>query len=186
MQRISVTKDASGLPRELFEMAKELGIPVVRTDKDRLDFLSRNGNHQGVVAQLGARSMLTFEDWREQVTAEDANLLLALDQVQDPQNLGALLRSADGAGCRHVLLSAERSCGLTSTVSKTSAGADQHLVIGRTPKMGVALESLGDVGYQVVATSPRADLFYYQVDFRLPTVLLLGGEERGLPPHLRR
>ncbi len=167
-------------------MAKELGIPVVRTDRDRLDFLSRNGNHQGVVAQLGARSILTYEQWHEQVKAEDATLLLALDQVQDPQNLGALLRSADGAGCRHVLLSAERSCGLTSTVSKTSAGADQHLVIGRTPKMGVTLEELRDSGYQIVATSPRADLYYHEVDFQKPTVILLGGEERGLPPHLRR
>ncbi len=186
VQRISVAKDASGLPRELFEMAKELGVPVVRTDKDRLDFLSRNGNHQGVVAQLGARSMLTYVGWREQVTAEGATLLLALDQVQDPQNLGALLRSADGAGCRHVLLSAERSCGLTSTVSKTSAGADQHLVIGRTPKMGVSLEELRDSGFQVVATSPRAEKFYHEIDYTVPTVLLLGGEERGLPPHLRR
>ena len=167
-------------------MAKELGIPVVRTDKDRLDFLSRNGNHQGVVAQLGARSILTYEQWHEQVQAEEATLLLALDQVQDPQNLGALLRSADGAGCRHVLLSAERSCGLTSTVSKTSVGADQHLVIGRTPKMGVTLEELRDQGYQIVATSPRADLYYHEVDFQKPTVILLGGEERGLPPHLRR
>lgn len=186
MQRIQVAKDASGLPRELFEMAKELGIPIVRTDKDRLDFLSRNGNHQGVVAQLGARSILTYEQWREQVQAEQGSLLLALDQVQDPQNLGALLRSADGAGCRHVLLSAERSCALTATVSKTSAGADQHLVIGRTPKMGVTLEALRDAGYQVVATSPRAELHYYEVDFRRPTLILLGGEERGLPPHLRR
>lgn len=167
-------------------MAKELGIPIVRTDKDRLDFLSRNGNHQGVVAQLGARSILTYEQWSKQVQAEKASLLLALDQVQDPQNLGALLRSADGAGCRHILLSAERSCGLTSTVSKTSAGADQHLVIGRTPKMGVSLEELRDGGYQVVATSPRAELYYHQIDFRRPTVILLGGEERGLPPHLRR
>jgi 23S rRNA (guanosine2251-2'-O)-methyltransferase len=186
VQRISVAKDATGLPKELFEMAREQAIPVVRTDKDRLDYLSRGGNHQGVVAQLGARSLLTFQQWLEQVEAEAGNFLLALDQVQDPQNLGALLRSADGAGCRHVLLSAERSCGLTSTVSKTSAGADQHLVIGRTPKMGVALEQLRERGFQVVATSPRAEKLYHEIDFRQPTVLLLGGEERGLPPHLRR
>lgn len=181
-----MARDAQGLPRELFEMAKELGVPVVRTDKDRLDYLSRGGNHQGVVAQLGARSLLTYESWKEQVLAESASLVLALDQVQDPQNLGALLRSSDGAGCRHVLLSAERSCGLTSTVSKTSAGADQHLVIGRTPKMGVALEDLRSSGFRVVATSPRAEKHHYEIDLTLPTVLLLGGEERGLPPHLRR
>ncbi len=186
MVRISVARDATGLPRELFEMAKEAGIPVVRTDKERLDFLSRHGNHQGVVAQLGHRTVLTFEQWLNQVDADQADLVLALDQVQDPQNLGAILRSADGAGCRHVLLSAERSCGLTSTVSKTSAGADQHLLIGRTAKMGVSLEKLRERGLQVVATSPQADRFYHDVDYRRPTVLLLGGEERGLPPHLRR
>lgn len=181
-----MARDASGLPRDLFELAKQADIPVVRTDKDRLDFLSRRGLHQGVVAQLGSRSLWTWAQWSESLASDRATLVLALDQVQDPQNLGSLLRSADGAGCRHVLLSAERSCGLTSTVSKASAGADQHLCLGRAPKMGPALESLRQQGFQVVATSPRSDQVYHQIDLCRPTVLLLGGEERGLPPHLRR
>lgn len=186
ISRISVAKEAQGLPREFFELAKSLEIPVVRTDKARLDFLSRNKNHQGVVAQLAARALLTYGDWQASVESAKADFCLALDQVQDPQNLGALLRSADGANCRHVLLSGARSCALTATVSKTSAGADQHLVIGRTPKMGVALEELREQGYQVVATAPDAPKRYFEVDFTQPTIVLLGGEERGLPPHLRR
>lgn len=186
VQRISVAKDAQGLPKELFEMAKALEVPVVRTDKDRLDHLSRGGNHQGVVAQMGERSFLAFEQWFKSLRAESAQLVLALDQVQDPQNLGALLRSAEGAGCRHVLLSTEKSCGLTAVVSKTSAGADQHLILGRTAKLGVALEKLREEGFQVVATAPGASLDYFEVDLCPPTVLLLGGEGRGLPPHLKR
>lgn len=186
VQRINVAKDAQGLPRELFLMAEEQEIPIVRTDKDRLDFLARGGNHQGVVAQLGARAVLAYDSWKEDLLKEQADLVLALDQVQDPQNLGALLRSADGAGCQHVLLSTARSCGLTSTVTKTSAGADQHLTIGRTAKMGVALGELAEQGYQIVATAPQAESTYFELDFSRPTVLLLGGEERGLPPHLRR
>lgn len=186
VQRISVMRDARGLPRELFEMATALEIPVVRTDKDRLDFLSGGANHQGVVAQLGERSLTPFEEWYETVDREAADLILALDQVQDPQNLGALLRSAEGAGCRHVLLSTAKTCGLTAVVSKSSAGADQHLNIGRTAKLGVALERFRQAGFQVVATVPGAPEEYFQVDYTGPTVLLLGGEGRGLPPHLKR
>lgn len=186
MQRISLLKDAEGIPRELFEIANKLTIPIVRTDRQRLDALSQGRPHQGVVAQLGTRSMLTFEDWMQKLLLDKASLVLALDQVQDPQNLGALLRSAEGAGCKHVLLSSERSCGLTPAVSKVSAGADQHLEVGRTAKMGVCLGALKEAGFQIVATSPQAESVYYEVDFCSPTVLLLGGEERGLPPHLRR
>ena len=186
VQRISVSRNSSGIPRELFTTAEALDIPVVRTGNDRLDFLSRGGNHQGVVAQVSARHLLAFEDWLNSVQATNTDIILALDQVQDPQNLGALLRTCDGAGCSHILLSAARSCGLTSTVSKVSTGADQYLSIGRTQKMGVALEKLVQLGYQVVATTPASDKPYFEVDFTEPTVILLGGEERGLPPHLRR
>lgn len=186
VQRINVTRDAQGLPRELFEMATALEIPVVRTDKDRLDFLSRNGNHQGVVAQMGERAFQPFDQWFAKLKSEEVNFVLALDQVQDPQNLGALLRSAEGAGCRFVLISTAKSCGLTATVSKTSAGADQHLELGRTAKMGVALEKMREAGFQVIATTPAASDPYFKVDLTQPSVLLLGGEGRGLPPHLKR
>ena len=187
IQRLNVARDAQGLPKELFEMAKELEIPVTRTDKGRLDFLvGGKGNHQGVVAQIGARSFLPFDKWLGELKKSKTTLVLALDQVQDPQNLGALLRTADGAGCQFVLASAAKSCGLTAAVSKVSAGADQHLKIGRTQKMGVALENLRELGFQVVATTPAAEKDYFELDFSAPTVLLLGGEGRGLPPHLKR
>lgn len=186
IQRLHVARDAQGLPRELFEYAKDLEIPVVRTDKDRLDFLCRNGNHQGVVGQIGERAFLPFDDWLGQFRKSGATLVLALEQVQDPQNLGALLRTAEGAGCEYVLVSAEKSCGLTAVVSKVSAGADQHLKIGRTSKMGVALEKLREMSFQIVATTPSAEISYFELDFSRPTVLLLGGEGRGLPPHLKR
>ena len=186
IQRISVARDASGLPKELFETANEMEIPVTRTDKDRLDFLSGGGNHQGVVAQIGERSFTPFESWLKKLQSEQADLVLALDQVQDPQNLGALLRSAEGAGCKFVLVSTAKSCGLTAAVSKASAGADQHLVLGRTAKMGVALEKLREAGFQVIATTPAAPDPYFKIDLSRPSVLLLGGEGRGLPPHLKR
>ncbi len=186
IQRISVAVDAVGLPKELFELAKRAGVPIVRTDKDRLSALSRGGQHQGIAAQLGARSALTLEQWFRALEKESVDLILALDQVQDPQNLGALLRTAEGAGCRYVLMSAQKSCGLTSVVTKTAAGADQHLVIGRTEKLGVALEQLRGKGFQVVATAPESDRFLWEEDLRGPTVVLMGGEQRGLPPHLRR
>lgn len=186
IQRISVAVDAVGLPKELFELAKKAGVPIVRTDKDRLQALSQGGQHQGVAAQLGARSAMTVESWFRSLEADRPDLVLALDQVQDPQNLGALLRTAEGAGCRYVLMSAQKSCGLTSVVTKTAAGADQHLKVGRTEKLGVALEELKKRGFEIVATAPESERSIWEIDLKGPTVILLGGEQRGLPPHLRR
>jgi 23S rRNA (guanosine2251-2'-O)-methyltransferase len=92
------------------------------------------------------------------------------------------LRTAEGAGVRGVLLSARDSCGWTATVSKVSAGADAHLKLARADRLEKALETVKDQGVQLVTTVPGAEMPYYAVDFRRPTVIVLGGEGEGLNP----
>ena len=115
LQRIYVVADGAGLNREFFELAKERSIPVVRSQRERLDSMTGRANHQGVVASLGERA---FADWQEVLEAVAISgrkmLVLALDGVQDPGNFGALLRTAEGAGAQGVVVSAAGSCPISS------------------------------------------------------------------------
>lgn len=183
INRIYLLTTAEGLNREFFHLAKEHNVPLVRCEKSRLDILSQGGNHQGLVAQLSTRSYLAPQQIHEEFQ-EKGGLLLALSGIQDPGNLGAALRTAEAAGVRQILLSSEQSCGLTATVSKTSAGADSWLDIGRSPNLKKELSNFKDQGVQVVVTVPRSNVQLYQVDFTKPTVIVVGSEGWGLEPNL--
>jgi 23S rRNA (guanosine2251-2'-O)-methyltransferase len=183
INRIYLLTTAEGLNREFFHLAKEHNVPLVRCDKSRLDILSQGGNHQGLVAQLSTRTYLSPNQIQEEFQ-EKGGLLLALSGIQDPGNLGAALRTAEAAGVRQILLSSEQSCGLTATVSKTSAGADSWLDIGRSPNLKKELSNFKDQGVQVVVTVPRSNVELYQVDFTKPTVIVVGSEGWGLEPNL--
>lgn len=181
LQRIYIQPEGNGLTREFFELAKEQVIPVVRTGRERLDSLTRHGNHQGVVAVLGERS---FATWQQVEAAVEASgrpmLLLALEGVQDPGNFGALLRSAEGAGVQGVVVQAAGSCPLSATVSKTSAGADAYLPVARLDKLERTLEALTEEGVLTVATDTRATQLPWELDWTRPAVLVLGAEGSGL------
>jgi 23S rRNA (guanosine2251-2'-O)-methyltransferase len=185
VQRIYISMDGGGMTREFFELAKELAIPVVRSGGERLDAMTRRANHQGVVATLGERSFGTWEDI-EAAVGEQTLLLLALDGVQDPGNFGALLRTAEGAGVQGVVVGAARSCPLSATVSKTSAGADAHLVVARVEKLDRLLGELAEADVQIVGTDAQAEQAYWDVDWTRPTVLVLGAEGEGMSPGVAR
>ena len=187
INRIHVLANAQGLHREFFELADERGIPVIRCQRDRLDFLASGGNHQGVLAQLGARAFATASEVVEAFLAQEASgLLLVLSGVQDPGNLGAILRTAEGAGVQGILLSARDSCGLTPTVSKVSAGADAHVRVARAERLDKVLDPLKQQGIQIVTTVPGAPTPYFSINFLRPTVIVLGGEGDGLDGRLIR
>lgn len=187
INRLYVLTTGEGLPREFFEMAKQRNIPVVRSLRERLDNLTFQGNHQGVVAQVGAREFTEWDDMIEQSKARpEPMFLLALDGIQDPGNFGALLRTAEASGVHGVAISSQRSVGLTAAVSKASAGADAHLPISRLDRLDRAIQDLVESGVQVVATMPNAELLPYELDFTRPTVLVLGSEGSGIDPRVVR
>ncbi|MBS2034023.1 23S rRNA (guanosine(2251)-2'-O)-methyltransferase RlmB [bacterium] len=187
LQRIYVVADGAGLNREFFELAKERAIPVVRSQRERLDAMTGRANHQGVVASLGERAFAAWQEVLEAVAVSGRRMLvLALDGVQDPGNFGALLRTAEGAGAQGVVVSAAGSCPLSATVSKASAGADAYLKVARHPRLDKVLGELADEKIQVVATTPDADLNYWELDWKRPSVLVLGAEGSGISESVLR
>ena len=160
---------------------------MVRSPRERLDSMTRRANHQGVVAQVGARDFVEWQELLERSAVRpEALFLLALDGVQDPGNFGALLRTAEAAGAQGVVISAQRSCGLTAAVSKAAAGADAYLPVARLERLDRGLTSLAESGVQVLAAFPQADLSPYDVDLKKPTVIVLGAEGEGLDPKVVR
>ncbi|MBX3172293.1 MAG: RNA methyltransferase [Candidatus Eremiobacteraeota bacterium] len=187
LQRIYVLSDGAGLGRDFFELAREQAIPVVRSQKMRLDSMTGRANHQGVVASLGERSFAAWQEVLEAVAVSPRKmLLLALDGVQDPGNFGALLRTAEGAGAQGVVVAAAGSCPLSATVSKASAGADAFLKVARSDRLDRVLGGLAEEKIQVVATLPDGDLNYWEVDWKRPSVLVLGSEGSGISDSVLR
>ena len=186
VQRLHVLAGAQGIPKDIFVIARERAIPVVHTDRARLDYLTHRANHQGVVAEAGGGA---FADLEQVLGIPESRgetpLFLVLDGVQDPGNFGAILRSAEAAGVHGVFTPGDNSCGLTGTVSKASAGADQYIPVVRVAKLGALLRRLRDLGCALVGTEAEGALLYTESDLRQPAAIVMGAEESGLHPSVR-
>lgn len=186
LQRIYVLKQAVGVPKEVFSLAREGGIAVVHCDRERLDFLSHRGNHQGVVASRAARNFNTLEEILAKCEhSPQPPLLLVLDEIQDPGNFGALLRTAEGGGVTGVIVTSASSCSLTAAVTRSSAGADQYMLVARVPKLGPVLRKLKEMGFVVIGADSNTDYDYTQADYRGASVIVMGAEGRGLRPSVK-
>lgn len=166
---------------ELVRLARTARVPVRVEPRAALDRLVPHGRHQGVVGLVGARSYVEPDDLlacaRER--GEPACLLI-LDGVEDPQNLGAVLRTAEAAGVHGVCLPERRSAGLTGAVARASAGAVEHLRVARVPNLSRLVEELQARGLWVYALDPSADKPYTALDYTGPVALVVGGEGRGV------
>jgi 23S rRNA (guanosine2251-2'-O)-methyltransferase len=153
-------------------------------NREALDRLARNDAHQGVVAVARERKFAGIQDLLTR--RGEYRFLLALDGIEDPHNLGALLRTADGAGVDGVLLPERRSAPVTATVAKASAGASEHVRIARVTNLVRALEELKANNIWCVGLDERGTVDYDQFDFRLDCALVLGREGDGLHDLVRR
>jgi 23S rRNA (guanosine2251-2'-O)-methyltransferase len=174
--------------QRIVEACRERGVRVRSESREQLTLLARNPGHQGVVAFARERSMLDIEDLLgSDATATGASpLLLALDGVEDPQNLGALLRSADGAGVTGVLMTERRSAPLSAVALKASAGAAEHVRIARVVNLVRALEQVKAANIWCVGLDERGTMDYTEYDFTTPCLLVLGREGAGLHDLVRR
>jgi 23S rRNA (guanosine2251-2'-O)-methyltransferase len=166
---------------ELIQLARAAGVPVRVEPRQALDRLVPSGRHQGVVALAGAKAYAEPEEMLR--TARDRNqpaLVLVLDGVEDPHNLGAVLRTAEAAGAHGVVIPERRSVGLTGTVAKASAGAVEHLPVACVPNLSRAIESLKEQGLWVYALDPSAEKSYTTLDLKGPVALVFGGEGKGV------
>ena len=163
-------------------LAKDAHIPYLFVPKQVLDKTAPH--HQGVVAVLSPKAFDTLES----VLAEagPAPFLVLLDEIEDPQNLGAILRSAEGAGAHGILLPERRSAGLTETVSEVSAGALEHLRVARVPNLAQTMERLREKGIWLVGAEGGGDGLFWDFDYTQPVGIVLGSEGKGLRPLVRK
>jgi len=158
------------------------GVRVSLEPREQLTRLARTDAHQGALALVRERAFLTIEDLLAPTTdpAPRHRFFLALDGIEDPHNLGALLRTADGAGVDGVILPERRSAPVTATVAKTSAGASEHVRIARVTNLVRALEQMKRANLWVLGLDERGSPDYTAFDFRTGCVLVLGREGSGL------
>jgi 23S rRNA (guanosine2251-2'-O)-methyltransferase len=166
---------------ELIELARVHGVRVERSDRRQLDLLSGQANHQGIVAVLGEADRAAYLSPEEILDhLSSSPLLVLLDGVEDPHNLGAILRSCDGAGVDGVFIPEHRAVGLSETVAKTSAGASAHVRIGRVTNLVPLIADLKDRGIWVVGVEGDGERCYTEFDFAIPLALVFGSEGKGI------
>src|SRR5579863_9140209 len=176
LDRVLVAKGAGGVRlQELLALCRERGIPVRVEPRDRLDRAANGTNHQGVVAFGTAEKYSSIDD-----TAASGGLHVILDGVEDPHNLGAIIRTAHAAGAAAVVIPERRAAGLTDVVARAAAGALAYVPVVRVTNVNRALEDLKKHGYWIYGLDERGEHQYDQVELVQPTALVLGGEGKGL------
>lgn len=171
--------------RELLSLAKDRRVIVRRVPRSALSKLVDGGaNHQGVVAVVAAANYADADDLLETISkkigTDDAPLIVALDGVEDPQNLGAIIRTACCVGADGVFIPERRAVGLTETVAKTSAGAVEHVAVARVVNMSRFVEEMKERNIWTIGTGADAKTNYIDWDWTLPCAVVLGGEGKGL------
>lgn len=164
----------------LIQLCRTAGVRVSLEPRDQLTRTARTDAHQGVLAVVRERQFLGVEDLLAPKQEGEHRFFLALDGIEDPHNLGALLRTADGAGVDGVILPERRSAPVTATVAKTSAGASEHVRIARVTNLVRALEQMKQKHVWVLGLDERGTPDYTEFDFRTDCVLVLGREGAGL------
>jgi 23S rRNA (guanosine2251-2'-O)-methyltransferase len=168
------------------DLCRQAGVRVRQESREQLTLLAKTPAHQGVVALVRAQEFLSIEDLFAPPAAAARRLLLALDGVEDPQNLGALLRVGDGAGVDGVVLTERRSAPLSPVAVKASAGAAEHLRIARVVNLVRALEELKRQNLWIIGLDEHGQSDYDQFDFTGDCVIVLGREGAGLHDLVRR
>lgn len=167
--------------QELRALAEQRSVPVVEANKQQFRELAPDQTTQGVVAIVPTKQLVRLEEVMA-IPAErrQTGFLLVLDGIEDPQNLGALIRTAECAGVHGVILPKHHSAPVTATVVKTSAGATEHMAIAEVTNVTSALKELKKEGYWVVGLDGAGDKLYTDLDYSLPVALVVGNEGRGI------
>ena len=173
--------ERQGSLRELAGIAKDKGILVQEVEPQRLAQLAPGQRHQGVVAMASPVEYAEVEDILAAAEAKgEAPLLVVLDELEDPHNLGAVLRSVDAAGAHGVIIPKRRSCPLSTTVAKTSAGAVEYVLVARVSNFAQTLDKLKKAGIWVAGCDMDGTENYFEASLKGPLALVIGGEGRGL------
>ena len=161
--------------------AREQGIVVVDADRRKLDGMSRTHSHQGVIALAAVRPYASVDDILAAAKEKgQPPLIVVCDELSDPHNLGAVIRTADAAGAHGVIIPKRRSAGLTAVVGKTSAGAVAHVPVARVPNLTACLKELKDQGVWIFGAEMNGPTSLYQADLKGPAAIVIGSEGSGM------
>ena len=175
-----------GLQR-LAAQAKEAGAVVVPVDRRKLDQMSTTHSHQGVIALVAAHEYVTIDDILEEAASRGETALIVIcDELADPHNLGAIMRSAECAGAHGVIIPKRRSVGLTATVAKASAGAIEYMKVARVTNINTAIAELKEKGVWVFGTAAEGSIPMYKADLTGPTAIVIGNEGQGMSPLVQK
>ena len=185
IERIIIAEGAHGHRiGELLELARMARAQVYRVPRAELERVAAGANHQGVIARIAAARYWDADDLLDalarQVGTDNPPLAVALDGVEDPRNLGAIIRTAECAGAHGIFIPERRAAGLTETVAKTAAGALEYMPVARAPNMAQLVEDCKGRGIWTVGAAAEAKLEYTGWDWREPCAIFLGGEGAGL------
>ena len=175
-----------GLQR-LAAQAKEAGAVVVPVDRRKLDAMSTTRAHQGIIALAAAHEYCTIDDILEEAAARgEAPLIIICDELSDPHNLGAIMRSGECAGAHGVIIPKRRSVGLTATVAKASAGAMEYMKVARVTNINNAIAELKDRGVWIFGTAAEGSVPMYKADLTGPAAIVIGNEGDGMSQLVRK
>lgn len=175
-----------GLQRLAAE-AKEAGAVIVPVDRRKLDNMSFTRSHQGIIALTAAHEYATVDEMLEAAAERgQAPLLVICDELTDPHNLGAIMRSAECAGAHGVIIPKRRSVGLTATVAKASAGAMEYMKVARVTNINATIAELKEKGVWVFGTAAEGSIPMYQANLTVPAAIVIGNEGDGMSPLVRK
>ena len=165
----------------IISRAKERGIAVVTVDRRKLDEMSVTGSHQGVIAVAAVTEYASVDDiFALAEERGEAPFIVVCDEISDPHNLGAIIRTAECAGAHGVVIPKRRSAGLTAVVAKTSAGAVAHVPVARVPNIPALLKDLKKQGVWVFGTAADGTTALYDADLKGPAAIVIGSEGDGM------
>lgn len=181
VNKVMVSEQINGKSyRELQQLSKQAGTIIQKVPKKRLDQLA-NGNHQGVIAYVASYQYASLDDLFAKAEAKNEDpFFIILDELEDPHNLGSILRTADATGVHGIIIPKRRSVGLTATVAKTSAGAIEYVPVARVTNISDTITELKSRNVWVIGTDMEGSEDYRALDGHLPIALVIGNEGKGI------
>ncbi len=169
---------------EIVKLANEKKIPVSRVEKGKLDHLSHVKNHQGVIASVSMTTYVTVDDILNNAYENKRNpFIVILDGIEDTQNLGAIIRSCECAGCDGVIIPKRRAAGVNSGAYKASAGAVNYMKVARVTNINQTIRYLKEQGVLILGTDASANMSYKDPDLTVPLAIVIGSEGKGMAEH---
>lgn len=188
INKIFISKgERHGSINKIIAIAKEKGVIIVEKDKRQMDEMAQNQNYQGVIAIVPPFEYCDIEDILEEAKQKNEDpFVLILDGIEDPHNLGSIIRTAETAGVHGIIIPKRRAVAVNSTVNKVSAGAVEHMKIARVTNISDSIQKLKDEGLWICGTDINTDTYYYNQDLTGPLGIVIGNEGLGMSEKVRK